>query len=185
MKQLLHSLLALALFTTACKKEKTELEKLPAATQTGTGAGAFLLDGKAWLPDGGGGLIGGGGNGFKAKWSRTTVGRALELTFTRASDKTGLNLFVPNIRKEGLFQLSQPASPTLGDRNPPYGLYYMAKSLTVPRIFLTGPSTTGTLIVTRFDTVARVVSGTFDLTVKEETGPETHQLTHGRFDYTF
>lgn len=61
----------------------------------------------------------------------------------------------------------------------------MAKSLTIPRVFLTGPTATGSLTVTRFDTVARVVSGTFDLTVQEETSPETHQLTQGRFDYTF
>ncbi|MBC8085548.1 MAG: hypothetical protein H7Z21_20305 [Hymenobacter sp.] len=53
------------------------------------------------------------------------------------------------------------------------------------RCRLTGPTATGTLIVTRFDTVARVVAGTFELTVQEEISPETHQLTAGRSDDAF
>ncbi|WP_262892022.1 hypothetical protein [Hymenobacter cavernae] len=40
------------------------------------------------------------------------------------------------------------------------------------------------MTITRFDTVAHVVSGTFDLIVREESGTETHQLTDGRFDLT-
>ncbi|GGE99338.1 hypothetical protein GCM10011383_07710 [Hymenobacter cavernae] len=40
------------------------------------------------------------------------------------------------------------------------------------------------MTITRFDTVAHVVSGTFELTVREENGLETHQLTDGRFDLT-
>lgn len=51
-------------------------------------------------------------------------------------------------------------------------MFVMSKSLTVPRIFLTGPTAKGTLIVTRFDTVARVVSGTFELTVREDSGTD-------------
>lgn len=177
-------LAALSLLTaTACKKDLTELEKLPDATQTGRGSGAFLLEGKAWLPDESN-LIGGGG-GYKAQWRRSVAGRSLELTFSRSSDKTGLNVFLPNIRQAGTFQFNQRANITLGDRNPAYGLYYMAKSLAIPRMFLTGTTATGTLTVTRFDTVARIVSGTFEMTVQEETSAETHQLTEGRFDYTF
>jgi hypothetical protein len=174
----------LLVFLIACKKEQTELEKLPDATQTGSGDAGFLLDGQAWLPEGSPGGIFGGSGGFKARWSRTASGRSLELVFSRDSDRTGLNMFVPNIRQVGTFQLNQLASPVLGYRNPPYGLFAMTKP--VPdRYFLTGPTATGTLTVTRFDTVARIAAGTFEMTVQEETTPETHQLTEGRFDYTF
>lgn len=38
---------ALLLTVSACKKEQTELEKLPNATQTGMGGAGFLLDGVA------------------------------------------------------------------------------------------------------------------------------------------
>lgn len=184
MKPLPHCLLLLLLLTAAsgCKKEKTELEKLPAATQTGQGGAGFLLDGKAWLPEASS-LIGTGG-AVSASWRRTAAGRSLRVGFSRDSDETSAGFFIPHIRQAGTFQLDQSASITLGDRNPAYGIYVMFKP--VPdRLFLTGPSATGTLVVTRFDTVARIVSGTFDLTVKEETGPETHQLTQGRFDLTF
>ncbi|TGE17843.1 hypothetical protein [Hymenobacter elongatus] len=179
-------LLTLLLTASACKKEKTELEKLPDATQTGSGAGAFLLDGQAWLPDNSKTInIGGGGGGFLARWRRTKTGRALELTFGKYSDGTGLNIYLPDVRKIGTFQFDQQASIMLGDRNPAYGVYFMTKSLSIPRSFLTGPTATGTLTITRFDTVAHIVSGTFEMTVKEDKSPETHQLTHGRFDYPF
>ncbi|TGE17840.1 hypothetical protein [Hymenobacter elongatus] len=180
-------LLALLLTASACKKEKTELEKLPDATQTGSGAGAFLLDGQAWLPDDSKTInIGGsGGGGYLAKWRRTKTGCSLSLTFSKYSDRTGLNIYLPDVRKTGTFQFDQQASIMLGDRNPAYGLFSMNKSVSIPRLFLTGPTATGTLTITRFDTVAHIVSGTFEMTVKEETGPETHQITHGRFDYPF
>ncbi|MCB2376350.1 hypothetical protein LGH70_02070 [Hymenobacter sp. BT635] len=178
-------LLLLLLTASACKKEKTELEKLPDASQTGSGAGAFLLDGQAWLPDESSTInFGGGGSGFLAQWRRTKTGRSLELTFSRYSDRTGLNIFLPDVRRTGTFAFNQQAQVLL-DHSPAYGLYFMTKSLTVPRSFLTGPTATGTLTVTRFDTVAHIVSGTFDMTVQEQNGSETHHLTHGRFDYPF
>ncbi|PJJ54508.1 hypothetical protein [Hymenobacter chitinivorans] len=179
-------LLLLLLTASACKKEKTELEKLPDASQTGSGAGAFLLDGHAWLPDKSKTInIGGGSSGFPAQWRHTKTGRPLELTFGKSSDGTGLNIYLPDVRKTGTFQLDHQFSIMLGDRNPAYGLYFMTKSLSLPRSFLTGPTATGSLTITRFDTIAHIVSGTFEMTVKDEIGPETHQLTHGRFDYPF
>ena len=178
----LFSLLALLLTASACKKEQTELEKLPDATQTGTGGAGFLLDGVAWLPEASSLSP---GTALSASWRRTVSGQSLSLVFSRYSDRTTASFFLPHVRQAGTFQLNQTASLTLGRLNPAYGMFVMSKSLTVPRIFLTGPTATGTLIVTRFDTVARVVSGTFELTVQEETSPETHRLTDGRFDLTF
>lgn len=181
MQRLSYFLLAL-LAAAGCKKEQTELEKLPEATQDGKGGAGFLLDGQAWLPEASN-LIGTGGP-VSASWRRTAAGHSLNVGFSRDSDETSAGFFIPHIRQSGSFQLSQRASIVLGDRNPAYGIYIMFKP--VPdRLFLTEPSATGTVVVTRFDTVARVVSGTFNLTVKEETGPETHQLTQGRFDLTF
>lgn len=172
----------LLLTLAACKKE-TELDKLPDATQKGKNTAGFLLDGNAWLPDGSN-LLGTGSPAF-AYWRSAAGSRMLEVTMIRDRDGTSLQFFLPNLRQTGSFQLNQPVGLPLGMRNPAYGMFIMSKSLTVPRIFLTGPTSTGSLTVTRFDNVARVVSGTFDLTVQEETSPETHQLTQGRFDLTF
>jgi hypothetical protein len=110
----------------------------------------------------------------------------LRFGFSRLNEQEYRNVdfFIPDIQRAGTFQLDQPASPVLGYRNPAYGVYVVDRPTPI-RIFSTGPSATGTLIITRFDTIARVVSGTFEMTVKEEVGPETHQLTQGRFDLTF
>ncbi|TGE17607.1 hypothetical protein [Hymenobacter elongatus] len=129
MKLPFYLLLLLLLTASACKKEKTELEKLPDASHTGSGAGAFLLDGHAWLPDDSP-FIGGGG-GFLAQWRRTKTGRPLELTFSKASDRTGLNIFLPDVRKTGTFQLNQQANIMLGDRNSAYAVYYIDKSVSI------------------------------------------------------
>ncbi|QNH61594.1 hypothetical protein [Hymenobacter sediminicola] len=182
MKTFSFLLPALLLTTSACKKEQTELEKLPDATQTGTGSAGFLLDGVAWLPEASNLST---GSPSSASWQRTVAGRSLRVSSSRYIDRTTLQIFLPHIKQGGVFQLNQSANPPSGFSNPSYSMFIMSKSLTVPRIFLTGPTATGTVTVTRFDTVARVVSGTFELTVQEETSPETHRLTDGRFDLTF
>jgi hypothetical protein len=173
---------ALNLLTaTSCKKDETELEKLPAVTQTGRGKAGFLLDGRAWLPKAS--KLGSGTSVWATRY-RTVVGHSLRVDCYRDDDQTNFFLFVPNIRQAATYQLNQLASFTMGDRNPAYGAYVMSKE--VPdRVFLTGPTTIGTLTITRFDTVDRVVSGSFEMTVQEINSPETHQLTDGRFDVKF
>ncbi|WBA41830.1 hypothetical protein [Hymenobacter canadensis] len=173
---------ALVLLASACKKEQSELEKLPDATQNGSGGAGFLLDGQAWLPEAS--KLFGSGPAVSATWRRTVAGRTLRVGFSRDSDDTSAGVFIPDIQRAGTYHLNQTANIILGERNPAYGGLMMFKP--VPdRIFLTGSDAIGTVTVTRFDTVAHIVSGTFDMTVKEEVGPETHRLTQGRFDLRF
>ncbi|GAB3233303.1 hypothetical protein GCM10027346_21180 [Hymenobacter seoulensis] len=171
------------LLATGCKKEKTELERLPSATQEGKNTAGFLLDGKAWMPEASD-LIG-SGSATGAQWYRTIAGRTLRLGFSRASDGTSAGIFIPHITQTGNYRLQESASIGLFDNNPVYVGFQMTKSLALPRFYFTGPFATGTLVITRFDTVARVVAGTFNATVQEETGTETHELTQGRFDLRF
>gem|GEM_PF-4158760 len=55
----------------------------------------------------------------------------------------------------------------------------------IRRYYLTGPGAPGTIIVTRFDTVAHVISGTFEAKLREYNGPDSLTITKGRFDCTF
>ncbi|GAA3932842.1 hypothetical protein [Hymenobacter algoricola] len=185
MKTHLTLLLALGILSiSACKKDKNDPNGLPPATQEGKNTAGFLLDGQPWLPEWKTNLS--VNSPVDASWQRTVKGRSLRFGFTRQNDSESnhLDFFVPHIRQTGTFELNQPASPTLGDRNPAYGIYVMAKE--VPdRLFLTSPTATGTLTVTRFDTVAHIVSGTFELTVQEGKSQETHSVTEGRFDLRF
>ena len=53
------------------------------------------------------------------------------------------------------------------------------------RELFTGPDTPGRIVVTRFDTVARVVSGTVEFTARHDAGGKTVRVTEGRFDCKF
>ena len=175
-------LLTLLLTASSCKKK--DPNALPDTTQEGRNSAGFLFDGQPWIPEWQSSTS--TNSPVDASWQRTSAGRSLSFGFSRLNDKEYKNVdfFIPDIRRAGTFLLNQTASPTLGFRNPAYGRYTIDRP-TPLRLFLTGPTATGTVTVTRFDTVARVVSGTFDLTVQEETSPETHRLTDGRFDLTF
>ncbi|RTQ48498.1 hypothetical protein EJV47_16130 [Hymenobacter gummosus] len=182
MKPLYLFPLTLLLLAAGCKKEpKTEVEKLPKATQEGKNTAGFLLDGRAWLPKGDDLSA---GPTVAAEWRRTVAGRTLRVGFVRRSDDTDAGFFVPDIRRPGTFRLDQRFSLALGDRNPANGGYNEQKAFPNGYYF-TGPDAPGELVVTRFDTVAGVVSGTFEMRVREPNTGQTHQLTHGRFDARF
>ena len=53
------------------------------------------------------------------------------------------------------------------------------------RSYYTGNAARGQVIITRFDTVARVVAGSFEAKLREEGGPDSLNITQGRFDLTF
>ena len=177
--------LAALLLTGACKKEPSEEEKLPAATQQGKGTAGCLVDSKAWTPEFKGGFLSAGSPYF-VTWRRTPHGKRLAMSLRKVNsqENTGVYFFLPDIRRAGSFALDQPADPLLTSSNPPYGLFANDKPFP-SREYFTGPDATGTLVVTRFDTVARVVSGTFELSVREPGSGQTHELTRGRFDVKF
>ncbi|GGE99366.1 hypothetical protein [Hymenobacter cavernae] len=174
------------LLTTGCKKEKTELERLPVATQEGKNSAGFLLDGKAWLPAQCYVCSDSPIRGYSINTSRD--GRILSLTFVRfpkdGKEGESLSFYLPHITKPDYFALDKVAVP-LARTNPANATLGILKSSSrYPVVFDTGPDAVSSVTITRFDTVAHIVSGTFDLTVQEENGSETHQLTDGRFDLT-
>ena len=83
-----------------------------------------------------------------------------------------------------VFLFTDGVSPVViaGDRP------YISYRITAPnpaRQFLTGPAAVGRVEVTRYDTVARVVSGTFEAKLREYQGPDSMIITKGRFDCKF
>lgn len=184
MKPLPYYLLVLLLVVSSCKKENNDPNSLPKATQEGKNTAGFLLNGQPWLPQ-------------KSLTSSTAVGaswlqnyrRILYIGFSRYensdSRRTEFGFQLPNVRQAGTYVLNQYINPTVvGGARPAYGVY--THYLPSPkREYYTGPTAKGTVILTRFDTAARVVSGTFELTVREDGGSDSLRLTQGRFDLTF
>ena len=184
-KPLLLFLVAL-LALPACKKDDTDPNGLPAATQEGKNTAGFLLNGQLWLPK----RSPTSAQPFGVSWSQYLYKgrRALQVNFSRyqsRDDLTALNFIFHDVCRAGTFALNQDIDPVLisGPR-PPYAVY----SIYEPgpdRKFYTGAAARGEVIITRFDTVARVVSGTFEAKLKEDSGPDSLAITQGRFDIKF
>lgn len=178
------------LLTAACTKETDPQPQLPAATQTGQNTAGCRVDGRVWLPAGDF-LV--SGAPVRAVYQR--VGGAYQLTILleRLPDEAGdpfgqtaIRLSAPNAPSPGTFALNQLVDPRLGAGNPPHAAFIYAKPSPDQQL-LTGPQAEGRLVITRLDTVARVVAGTFEFTGREQAGGggASVQVTEGRFDVRF
>lgn len=179
--------LLLLLGLTTCKKDDTDPNGLPPATQEGKNTAGFLLNGQMWLPKTS--PLNAGNSPVGATYGPYTQGvLRLSINLYRYQDdknSQGINLNITRIRQSGLFQLNQSIDPfVISGPRPHHGLYSII-SPTPKRSFYTGDDAYGQVIITRFDTVARVVSGTFEAKMREDGGRDSLSITQGRFDIKF
>lgn len=172
-----------------CKKESPE-PTLPAATQTGQNTAGCRVDGKTWIAFQSDPFA---GPAKRASWLKLEQsGRfALSILLNKSDDynevhsQTSISLYVPDLRQPGTVVFNQVADPSLFNSNPAYGRFIFGNP-SPGRVYLTGPAATGVLVITRFDTVARVVAGTYEFQALAQTGGVAPvRVTEGRFDLTF
>jgi hypothetical protein len=198
-------LLAALLGLTRCNPQLAPVpeDKLPAATQTGANTAGCVVDGLTWVPRNNGQMINGSPlPAVEATWRKVPGGRhPLALIFIKNIDdrthvhgETDIVLYLPNITQPGTFVFDQSANPSVVNGPIAYAAFHFNRSPT--QQLHTGPDAPGRLVVTRLDTVARVVSGTFEFTPAEVTsgltgngtpipGGKTARITEGRFDCKF
>ena len=197
---LLGSLLGL----TQCQAPAIEpLDKMPEATQTGAGTAGARVDGQLWVARYDGTIGVPSSPAATASWRKASnETHPLALLFVKVTDEdadnpqnhTTMKLYVPDILRPGTFVFDQVATPNFGLNPTAYaGFNYGRRS--PYRDFFTGPQHTGRLVITRLDTVYRVVSRTFEFTASEFTstitgftpvpGGRITRVTEGRFDATF
>ncbi|WP_035557857.1 hypothetical protein [Hymenobacter sp. IS2118] len=179
-KLLLPGCLLLSL--AACKKDDPE-SSLPKASQEGKNTAGWLFDGKAWVPKSSSISTGRPVNG---SWRKTRGGRSLSLGFHQFSiqEDWAIGFFLPDIRQAGTFVLNQVPAITSGLNNTGYGQFNRQRPN--PRFdYYTGPDAPGRLIITRFDTVNNIVSGTFEMSPREVSTNAGITITQGRFDLRF
>jgi hypothetical protein len=177
---------------------------MPDATQTGLNTAGCVVDGQLWVAQLDVTLFGPSGPPVRASW-RQGPGqgpeRRLHLSFEKnlypvkqVHDHTSMVLYLPDITQADTFVFDQPANPSIFNGPTAYAMFTFNQGRS--RRFLTGPQTPGRLIVTRLDTVARIVSGTFEFTAAEVSsgltgngtpipGGETVRVSEGRFDCKF
>lgn len=177
---------------------------MPAATHTGANTAGCRVDGQLWVAQLDGSLFGPSGPPVRATW-RKTPGQGPEHRLHLSLDKnldptkqvhdyTSVEMYLTDIRAAGTFVFDQPANPNIVNGPMAYASFSFHQGGT--KRLLTGPGAPGRLVVTRLDTVAHIVSGTFEFTAAEVSGGLTGngtpipggrivRVTDGRFDCTF
>ena len=169
-------LLALCSIFAACKKDrppKTELEKLPPATQTGANTFGCLLNGQVWIPKDNYGQA-----TFKLDVDPTYGNGVFAISAVRY-DGNGNGVFFG-------FSFGSIASTTGGT----YNLSQQNVNFSISDIKLLcsydsntpGIYKTGSFTITRYDLTNRIFSGTFDFAVYNQGCGDTLHFTNGRFD---
>jgi hypothetical protein len=177
------------LSVSAC--QKAPLDTLPEATQTGARTMGCLIDGNAFQPKN---LILFGPEPMGA--SRSSDGE-MSFRFSRngLEDDQGqmLRLVLPRVRGVGLYRLQQDSPPLLPG-GPPFPTAAGSYGHSLPkgtnpmapfREYRTGALAGGQVLITRFDSVEKTISGTFEFTAREVNGTGTVRVTQGRFDMPY
>ncbi len=173
MNKILITCLSLFLFT-ACNKE---VEELPPATQTGANTFGAKVDGKFWVPQGFGAFP--ANDILEARMTGSTHLLINARNFASSPTETEFEILVSGITGPGTYQLnntvSLPASTSYG--------YYVKRKISPENEWLTSSTYTGSVTLTRLDTIAKVVSGTFQFNALNiYNTPQPLSVTEGRFD---
>lgn len=158
-----------------CRKETP----LPQATQTGANTLGCRINGKVWVAQDSDEMF----NrtlGVEGGYQGTIIDSIPYCIWIRArrNDRTFLHLFVRKVSKPGLYPLELATGARPGALVPySYGLYFDSS-----KEFMTGPGHTGTVTVTRADTINGIVSGTFEFTGYDPQTKQAISVTEGRFD---
>ena len=174
-KALVISLLSLVLLS--CKKEVTEL---PPATQTGAKTFGLKINGEMWVPKGFAGLP------DNDKLIARLLGNVLIVTaqdLSSSPTETEFELRIFGVTGTGTYSMNTntnyPSGPTS------YG-YHVKRRLNPLDEWITSAAQTGSVTLTRLDTTAHIVSGTFQFNAGNlVNAAQTIAVTEGRFDVKY
>jgi hypothetical protein len=151
---------------------KTELEKLPAATQTGKYTFGCLVNGKAWIPK--------STIDFDAQYQYPF--NALEIGATVRNEDIQENLILVI---EPYWPSTMPQSIVLNDTTKQQGAFQHFVGLSRCEYRTNRKRGVGNLTITRFDQTKLIVSGTFNFKVWNPSCGDTIKVTEGRFDIPY
>ena len=158
----------------SCKKE---VKELPEATQTGAQTFGAKIDGNFWVPQGFGALP------ANDILESRMAGRNLIINarnFSSSPIETEFELHINNILAPGTYLFNKEVQHPSSDEN---YVYYVKRNFTPINEWINSSSHTGSVTITRIDTVALIASGTFQFTLENTSGNgETKTITDGRFD---
>lgn len=174
MKTLSHIFILIISFG-GCEKDdpqpKTELEKLPPATQEGKNTFGYLVNGKAWFTT--------------SSVDASSDYQLGSLQLSAVVDEPKLQSIGLSLRDEDGGQVLATGIYNLKAPTP----FYPSARFYDPPCSYGGPSNLdqileGELTITKFDKINYIISGTFHFTVINPNC-DTVRVTNGRFDLTY
>jgi len=169
-------LLLLTTFTLSCcnkddDQPKTELDKLPPATQTGANTFGCLLDGQAFIPSG-------GINPLDCVYQFVNGGYYFALQGNKRDQNNiliGIGIGTQNLQ----INQNQTFVLTNNEMGSASGAFFYGTSWNY-----TSTINEGELKITKLDSQNQIVAGTFWFDVKDHNGVN-HQIRDGRFDMQY
>jgi hypothetical protein len=150
---------------------------LPPATQAGANTFGCLVNGQPWTPQGGTGLTPNYSVVVDPGFQGGTISISAQ-RYTNAALHQAIIVGGDSIKRTGKYSLADSGK----------GVLFKDLLSAAPCQELVGNNNgdyhRGTLVLTRYDLSARIVSGTFDFTL-HKPGCDSIRVTHGRFDYKF
>jgi hypothetical protein len=167
-----------ATFFISCKKNVTEL---PPATQTGANTFGAKVDGSFWVPQGFG--IVPTAPLLEATYLPNRDFYLYARNFSSSPTETEFEFLLKGARTTGTYLLNTDVGYPSTAAN--YG-YYVQRRVTPLNEWVTSSQYTGSVILTRVDTIAHIVSGTFQFNALNlYNAPQPISVTEGRFDVVY
>ena len=165
----------------SCKKDIDPLSQLPPTTQKGANTFGCLIDGQAWIPNGGDSW-----SGIPPIYTSGIENKFLVINaVARNSEaKYTLSICINDYKTLGVkvLRFDTPTYPTsLNPKN--YGEYVKRADTPVnSSAYITTSVVGGTVTITKFDEVSGIISGTFEFDVIDNTTQKIISIKAGRFD---
>ena len=172
MKYLILAVCLTILMMAGCKKNKpkTELEKLPPITRTGANTLGCLINGVAWIPKDNYGQA-----TFKLDVDPSLGNGIFVLSASQFQESNLMSFAFGSVgcKEMGEFNLSAKEQ-VFSYSNPKILCSFDNNSANV--------YVSGSFIITKYDLINRIFSGTFEFTLYNQNCGDTLYFTNGRFD---
>ena len=166
-----------------CEKEPAPEFTLPPPTQTGANTMGFMVNGRAWQSYGVRCTLAGcDTNRIRSEFSKRGLYFTLNAGQTARDVDEFFRLALDSITRAGTFRAftNQPGAPYRASRS-----LNFADELTRDYYSTTRPSS-ATFVITRADTIQRILSGTFEGTLRNLVdSTKSVTITNGRFDVRY
>jgi hypothetical protein len=169
-------LFILLISVAGCSKD---VKDLPSVTDTGTNTFGAKVDGAFWVPKGFG--IASTAPILEARYGegRTVVINARN--FAKEPIETEFEIYLYGVTKPGIYLLNSN-TPIYPNQRANYA-YYVERKVTPVNEWTTTAEYTGSVTVTKADTINRIIAGTFEFRAINIYGtPQPISVTEGRFD---